>query len=78
MRIQWSDGVGLHAKFVAVDDPFEFDAFSRWTDGAGGRRFAELEVQAGEGGHVVFTFWVQWRLASGSHLQVAGRRLCGA
>ena len=47
MRIQWSDGVGLHAKFVAVDDPFEFDAFSRWTDGAGGRRFAESSLRIG-------------------------------
>ena len=47
MRVPWPDAVGPRASLAAVDDPFEFDAFSRWTDGAGGRRLAESSLRIG-------------------------------
>ncbi len=47
MRVQWSGGVGPRALLAAVDDPVEFDAFSRWTDAAGDRRWAESSLRIG-------------------------------
>ena len=47
MQVHWPGAVGPRAELVAVDDPIEFDAFSRWTEAAGGRRFAESSLRIG-------------------------------